>query len=91
MDAWSPSVLLRNVCMQPLADSGGVHRHVRGVAAGDRAHVRVVRAQPVLQAQHPLHHRHAGARAAHDLRLHELQGKQTSASIHALKMAFIHH
>uniref|UniRef100_A0A804QIP6 Uncharacterized protein n=1 Tax=Zea mays TaxID=4577 RepID=A0A804QIP6_MAIZE len=59
----------------PLADSGGVHRHVRGVAPGDRAHVRVVRAQPGLQAQHPLHHRHAGARAAHDLRLHELQGE----------------
>ena len=60
--------------MQPPADSGGVHRNLRRVAAGDRAHVRVVRAEPGLQAQHPLHHRHPGARAAHDLRLHELQG-----------------
>lgn len=60
--------------LQPHAGAGGVDRDVRGVHPGDRAHVRVVRTHVGLQAQHPLHHRHPRARAAHDIRLRQLQG-----------------
>lgn len=60
--------------VQPYAGAGGVDRGVRGLHPGRGAHVRVVRAAAVLQAQHPLHHRHPRPRPDHDRRLAQLQG-----------------